>query len=230
MLVFLKSQLTTLPLKFYCWLLGLCLLIVVLGNLSKSSFLEIFVAILGIWYALFAGKGKALCFIFGILYSLLYAYIAFGASLYGDMMLQFIFLPINLFGFFSWMKFQDPIENKILIRSLSRYQWIVCSLCIGILALCYGFILARLESSFAYWNALSVVLQIVAFCLQVKRYVQNYFFVTLANLISVGMWMILSVKDLNNLPQLLNMFVFLGIGIYCWGEWRKDLQVWEQKR
>lgn len=220
MLRFLRSQLEGLSSRFY-WALNCCCgVVLALSYWEGSRGLGLFVAILGILYAFFAGVGKLICFVFGVLYSSLYAYIAFGVGLYGDVMLHLFYLPINLMGIFMWREHQ--IQAKVIVRSLERVS--LALLMCFLLAIPYALLLDSMGGVWAYLNALSVVLQIVAFVLQVKRYVQNYALVTLANCITIVMWWAIYREDPKSIPQFLNMCVFLGIGMYYWRIWAREVQ------
>lgn len=222
MLQLLKTQFVGLSSYFYLMLFFSSAVTFALSYWEGSRGLGLLVAVLGILYAFFAGAGKLICFVFGILYSLLYLYIALEFKLYGDAMLNLFYLPINVLGIVMWKKNQNIKKKKVIVRSLSLKQFSLCLLAVLLLSIAYGMFLGSIGGSLVYLNAPSVVLQLLAFYLQVKRYVQNYAFVTLANLISILMWWVLYSQDSKAVPQLLNVCVFLGIGIYYWREWAKE--------
>lgn len=222
MLQILKTQFVGLSPCFYWILFFSSALTLILSYWGGSQGLGLFVAMLGILYAFFAGAGKLICFVFGILYSFLYLYLAFEVKLYGDVMLNLFYLPINVLGIVMWRKNQNTQKNKVIVRSLSPRKFSLCLFGVFLLSFYYGMFLDSIEGNLAYLNALSVVLQLVAFYLQVKRYVQNYALVTLANLISIFVWWMIYLQDPKAMPQLLNTCVFLGIGIYYWREWAKE--------
>lgn len=219
---FLKLQLGDLSFRFYALLCSTCALIVALSILSGGGGLSIVVALCGIIYAFFAGKGKLICFFFGLIYSVLYAYIAYEFKLYGDMMLNIFFIPINIIGIFWWNTHQNQEKTKITILSLSAKGILLYSVIVGVGTLLYGMYLQSIGASFAYLNAFSVVAQVVAFYLQVKRYVQNYFLVTLANIVSIVIWWLIYDVSKEQIAQLLNMVIFFVVGVYYYFEWRKE--------
>lgn len=228
MLQLFKTQFVGLSSCFYLMLFFSSAVTLVLSYWEGSQGLGLFVALLGILYAFFAGAGKLICFVFGIFYSLLYLYIAFEVKLYGDVMLNLFYLPINVLGIVMWRKNQNNKKNKVIVRSLSLRGFALCFLGALLLSFFYGMFLNFIGGNLTYANALSVVLQLLAFYLQVNRYVQNYAFVTLANIISICMWWMIYSQDPKAVSQLLNTCVFLGIGIYYWKEWAKEARVREK--
>lgn len=227
MLQLFRTQFVGLSFYFYFMLFFSSAVTLVLSYWDGSQGLGLFVAMLGILYAFFAGAGKLICFVFGILYSILYLYLAFEVRLYGDVMLNLFYLPINVLGIVMWKKNQNAKKNRVIVRSLSLRQLRLCLFGVLLSSGFYGMILDDVGGSLAYLNASSVVLQLLAFYLQVNRYVQNYAFVTLANVISICMWWMIYSQDPKAVPQLLNTCVFLGIGIYYWREWAKEAKIEE---
>lgn len=220
---FLKSQFGTLSLRFYSLLFILCVLLVALSIISGGGALSIVVALCGILYAFFAGEGKYVCFFFGLVYSCLYAYIAYEIGLYGDMMLNLFYLPINLLGIFWWKTHQNQEKSKIIITSLSTRGKLLCAFVVVVLSVGYGAYLQSLASLYPYLNSFSVVAQVVAFYLQVKRYVQNYFLVTLANVVSIVIWELIYDVSQEQIAQLLTMIVFFFVGVYYYFVWRREV-------
>lgn len=220
---FLKSQFGTLSLRFYSLLFILCVLLVALSIISGGGVLSIIVALCGILYAFFAGEGKYVCFFFGLVYSCLYGYIAYEIGLYGDMMLNLFYLPINLLGIFWWKTHQNQEKSKIIITSLSTRGKLLCAFVVVVLSVGYGAYLQSLNSLYPYLNSFSVVAQVVAFYLQVKRYVQNYFLVTLANVVSIVIWGLIYDVSQEQIAQLLTMIVFFFVGVYYYFVWRREV-------
>lgn len=221
---FLKHQFSNLSFKFYALLFLTCLFVVVLSVISGAGAMSIVVALLGIAYVFFAGEGKVLCFFFGIAYSILYAYIAYENKLYGDVMLNILYLPINLAGILLWLKNQNQEQTKITIISLSPKGMMAYFLMVAVFTYAYGAYLQSIGASFAYLNAFSVVAQIFAFYLQVKRYVQNYLLVTLANIVMIVIWWLIYDTSKEQIAQLLNMIIFFIAGVYYYFAWKKDLR------
>lgn len=221
---FFKLQLSDLSSRFYAVLLGTCALVVILSVLGGGGWLSIVVAICGVIYAFFAGEGKLICFFFGLVYSVLYLYIAYENKLYGDVMLNLLYLPINLIGIFGWRKNQNQEKTKIIILSLSIQGMVICACGVGIGTLLYGAYLQSIQAHFSYLNAFGVIAQVVAFYLQVRRYVQNYLLVTLANLVSILIWWLIWDVSKEQIAQLLSMVIFFCVGVYYYFEWRRGLR------
>ncbi|MDE6886325.1 MAG: nicotinamide riboside transporter PnuC [Helicobacteraceae bacterium] len=209
-----------LGIRFYLTLSLTCIIVLYLAYIAGGGILNLFAGLCGILYIFFAGRGKNICFIFGILYSCIYAFIAYKENLYGEVMLNLFYLPFNFAGLFLWKK--NQCNNKIIILHLPRKQMLFYGFILIISSIIYGIFLQNINADFAYLNAFSVVAQIMAFYLQVKRYVENYLLVTFANIASIIFWGAKVQESAANLAQLITYIIFLILGIRYLMLWNKE--------
>lgn len=208
---------------FFILLLITCAIVGFLAYITNNSKLGLIAALCGILYAFFAGKGKKICFIFGIIYSIIYSYIAYLQKLYGEVMLNTLFyIPINIIGFILWSANQNKQKTKIIIRFAPKNELYISFIITIIITFIYGKFLSNINASFPYLNAFSVIAQIISFYLQIKRYVENYMLVTCANVVSIFFWVFIIKDSIENLAQLLTYIIFLIIGIVYWINWHKE--------
>ncbi|MBF7066829.1 nicotinamide mononucleotide transporter [Campylobacter volucris] len=210
--------------KFYLALFMTLSIIGILSYISGGDCLSIFSAFCAVLYVFFAGAGKMICFVFGILYSTTYAYIAYELKLYGDVMLNLFYLPINIYGIYNWKNNQNKEKTKIIITKLKNNQRLIYALIAIISTIIYAYILKNMNASFIYLNSFAVMGQLIAFYMQVKRYMESYFLVTLANISSLIIWFLIFEQSKESIAQLLNTLVFFIIGIYYFFIWKKQAQ------
>lgn len=221
---FLRLQFQNLSPYFWGFFALSCIAIPLFTFLSQHSTLNIFAAFFGVCYAFFAGSKKAICFVFGICYSVLTIFIAYEIQLYGEMMINCLYLPINLVGFYLWNKNQNPEKTQTTIRNLPFKKTFIYLFFSIFTSLVLGFILDSKNAAFPFLNAFTFILQILAFYLQIRRYIQNYFFVTLANIFNLYIWLDFTLLDSKYIFQLLNALIFFFIGIYYYIQWNKDIK------
>ncbi|TXE88367.1 nicotinamide mononucleotide transporter [Campylobacter volucris] len=210
--------------KFYTILFSTLLIIGILTNIANGSILSLFSAFCAVLYVFFAGAGKMICFIFGILYSMSYIYIAYELKLYGDVMLNLFYLPINIYGIYNWKNNQNKEKTKIIITKLKNNQRLIYALITIVSTIIYAYILKNMNANFVYLNSFAVIGQLIAFYMQVKRYMESYFLVTLANISSLIIWFLIFEQSKESIAQLLNTLVFFIIGIYYFFIWKKQAQ------
>lgn len=210
--------------KFYLALFLTLSIIGISTNIMGGSFLSLFSAFCAVLYVFFAGAGKTVCFVFGILYSISYAYIAYELKLYGDVMLNLFYLPINAYGIYNWKNNQNKEKTKIIITKLNNTQRLLYAFIVAISTIIYAYVLQNMGSSFIYLNSFAVMGQLLAFYMQVKRYMESYFLVSLANISSLIIWFLIFEQSKESIAQLLNTLVFFIIGIYYFFVWKKQAQ------
>ncbi|WP_104697728.1 MULTISPECIES: nicotinamide riboside transporter PnuC [unclassified Helicobacter] len=217
-----KLQLRDLSLGFWIALLLSSLIIALLMIFYKENTIILLASLCGIFYIFFAGQGKFLCFIFGLLYCILYAYVSYKAQLYGEMLLTFLYIPLNLLGIFNWIKNQNLSKTKIKIQTLNNLQISLYLLLLIFVSIFYGIFLEKIDAKFPFLNAFSTIAQIIAFYLQIHRYKENYLIVTFANIILCYIWLELFLQNPIYLAQTLNMFLFLILGIFYYFKWNQE--------
>lgn len=89
----------------------------------KDSLHGIVAALTGVWCVVLTGMGKSVCFVFGMVNVRCYAYIAYGAKYYGEVMLKAIYyFPMNFVGLYIWAKNTNQETGGVNKRKLNNKQ------------------------------------------------------------------------------------------------------------
>ena len=217
---FLKQQFN-LSFKFWFITFLTCTILWISNSYTNGGFLNLIIALSGVIYAFFAGKGKVICFAFGFIYNFTYAFVSYEYKLYGDMILNLCFyIPIGIWGVYSWLK--NKKEDKIIIRYLSKLQRIFYILITAIATLICAKFLNWMQTSYVYAESFILVASVISFFLQVNRYVENYFLISLVNIVSIGVWFCIFDTKPENLVVLLTTIIFFIIGVYYLFLWNKE--------
>lgn len=87
------------------WLILATIIITGLSIYWGDNLRGITAAVTGVICVILTGKGKMSCYIFGLVNTILYAVIAFGAKYYGEVMLNALYyVPMQFVGWFMWKK------------------------------------------------------------------------------------------------------------------------------
>jgi nicotinamide mononucleotide transporter len=146
----------------------------------------------------------------------LYFLIFRDAKLYSDAGLQVFFAIVNLYGWWNWHRNKSG-AGEVVVRRLTRLgyaEWIVASLAlIG----AWGFFMGNYTgTTYPYWDAAVAMLSVAAQILMVRRYVENWHWWIIVNLISIPLYV---VKELYLTAGLYGVFLVLAIAGLV--EWRK---------
>lgn len=136
------------------------------------------------------------------------------AKLYSDAGLQIFFAAVNVYGWWSWYR-NKADSGEIVVRRLpakSYGLWILGALAAIWL---WGSVMhAETGASYPYWDASIAMLSIAAQILMSRRFVENWHFWIVVNLISIPLY---AVKELYLTAGLYAVFLVLAIvGLIAW--------------
>ena len=144
---------------------------------------ELSAVILGFAYLILISFSQRIAWIFGILSSAIYVYMAFIGTIYLQAGLQFVYVVLGVFGFINWGK---SAETKLKMWSLKKH------LLVGIptllLALTLGFIFSKTNQKLPYLDAFITAFAILATYLTTKSILENWLYWIVLNLLSMYLW------------------------------------------
>lgn len=116
---YLKSELSGWKPLEILWLSAASAIILILSLYWQDNITGILAALTGVWCVILTGKGKRSSFLFGTVNVLLYAYIAYGARYYGEVMLNLLYyFPMNFVGWFVWKKYMNDTTGEVVKKRL----------------------------------------------------------------------------------------------------------------
>ena len=180
------------------------------------SMIEIVAVLLGIANIVLIIRRSVWNFPVAIVMVALYFIIFRDAKLYSDAGLQIFFAGINLYGWWSWNRNKDD-SGVISVRRLPTIGyalWIAGSI-VAIWA--WGAVMhAETDASYPYWDASVAMLSIAGQILMTRRFVENWHYWIIVNIISIPLYI---VKDLHLTAGLYGLFLVLAVAGLV--EWRK---------
>lgn len=183
------------------------------------SVIEIVAVILGIINIVLIIRRSVWNFAFGIAMVSLYFAIFREARLYSDAGLQVFFVIVNLYGWWSWSR-NKADAGEIVVRRLPAIGyalWIA-----GSVAAIWGwgaFMGAYTGTTYPYWDASVAMLSVAGQILMTRRFVENWHYWIIVNLISIPLYV---TKGLYPTAGLYGLFLVLAIAGLV--EWRKAEQ------
>jgi nicotinamide mononucleotide transporter len=178
----------------------------------------------GMLCVVLVAKGKIGNYYFGIIQTILYAYISYTYSLYGEAMLNAIFyLPLQFIGIYLWKKNKaqkSAVGEEVAVKKLTKKGWIVVITISVIASLLYAELLFFIGSQQVRIDSVAVVLSIVAQLLMLFRYAEQWVMWIVVNVLSVLLWVItLTTTGGNDYTVLVMWLAFLVNSIYGYVNW-----------
>jgi nicotinamide mononucleotide transporter len=180
------------------------------------SAIEIIAILLGLANILLIIRRSVWNFPVAIVMVSLYFIIFRDAKLYSDAGLQVFFAIVNLYGWWSWHR-NKADAGAIVVRRLPRpgyAAWITASIA---LIAAWGYFMGRYTgTSVPYWDAAVAMLSVAGQILMTRRFVENWHYWIVVNLISIPLYV---TKELYLTAGLYGVFLVLAIAGLI--EWRK---------
>jgi nicotinamide mononucleotide transporter len=204
------------------WLSFSLLSIISLSVYSGDTTLGIIAATTGMMYTFLAGKGKTSCFLFGLINTPIYAYLAFKSGYYGDAALNLYYFAMMFPSLVIWLKnsAQDPEEGIIRTRLSAKGRIILAFLCIACAIPLWG-ILYALNGARPLCDSLTNILSIAAMILTARRAIEQWILWIAVDAIEVFMWYKSWLNGEGHISILLMWLLFLANGIYLLSLWMR---------
>ena len=166
-----------------------------ISNFLVQNWLEITAVIFAILYLILAVKQNILCWIAGIISSVLYFFIMQKAGLYMEAYLQVFYVVMGIYGWSQWSA--SNASNPIfIVNTWSKYQHMIAISIILALSLLSGFLLEKYtDAALPFLDALVSWGAVFATYMVAKKLLENwiYWFVIDATSIFLfierGLWL-----------------------------------------
>ena len=204
---------------------------IICGIITKDYILGTFTLICGLLNAYYSSIGKTYNYIFGGLYCLLSAYIAYINGLFGIAFFSLvIYFPLQVQGYISWLKKKDS-NNEVKIKGFTLKNSIifVSSCIVGSILL--GFILTKIPGQqLAFLDSSSNVINLCGTILMNLRFKECWMVWLFNNTIDLSIWIINVLKDSPNAMMMLLVSIgYLLINIYGLIKWIKLSKINKEK-
>jgi nicotinamide mononucleotide transporter len=185
-------------------------------NVRPMSPIELAAAALGLANILLIIRRSVWNFPVAVAMVALFALLFWQQKLYSDALLQLFFIAANVYGWWAWKR-NTLGGDALVVRSMSARQsalWIGFAL---IATALWGHMMAtKTDASYPYWDASILMLSMAAQIIMARRYVENWHWWIVVNLLSIPLYVI---KGLSLSAGLYGVFLVLAIvGLV---EWRK---------
>ncbi len=180
------------------------------------SLLEIIAVLLGIANIVLIIRRSVWNFPVAIVMVSLYFVIFRDAKLYSDAGLQIFFAAVNLYGWYSWTQ-NKADSGKIIVRRIPALGYGLSILGSVAAIWAWGAVMhAETDASYPYWDASVAMLSIAGQILMARRFVENWHFWIIVNLISIPLY---ATKELYLTAGLYAVLLVLAVAGLV--EWRK---------
>lgn len=194
----------------------------VFDKFSIMSPLEIFAVIISIIGVTLTVKRNMWCWLFNFVAFVLYAYLFYEFKLYGETILQFFFMTVNLYGFYYWFKGKQQ-DQQITILAISTQRVLLQLILAAVGGLVFGLGLKYFtDAALPMLDSQLAAFSLLATYWTSRKHIATWILWVFVDIIYVGMFIY---KDLILTAGLYAAFV--GLAAFGWWQWT---QVQKQQR
>ena len=197
----------------------------VLSIHMKDSPIVTISAVFGLLYTIYAGRGKAYCYLFGMIGTLCHSYISFQQMLWGSFLLYIgYYFPMEIAGLFLWSKNLNSSKNEVQKASLSPHSRKIFAAAAFVAIVLFAIVLKIAHCKYPILDSLTTILSICGLYLTVRRCLEQWIVWTLVNFLSIIVWAKIFISGEKTFATLLMWCVYFMLGIYFYFRWKKELK------
>ena len=179
--------------------------------MSTIEIIAVIISIIGVTLTI---KRQMWCWFFNFIAFVLYAYIFYEYKLYGETILQFIFIVLNLYGFYHWRKGKVE-EHTIRIEKSNAPTLMMQMVLASIAGLLFGLGLHYFtDASLPILDAQLAAFSLLATYWTTQKYIATWVLWVIVDIVYVGMFLYKSLYLTAGLYA-----VFIGLAILGWKQW-----------
>ena len=183
--------------------------------------LEIFAVVISVIGVSLTVLRNMWCWFFNLIAFVLYAYLFYEYQLYGETILQFFFMGINIYGFYFWLKAKQ-IDHDISIVPISPQQVILQMIAAAVGGLIFGLTLKHFtDASLPILDAQLAAFSLLATYWTSRKHIATWVLWVFVDIVYVGMFYY---KALFLTAGLYAAFVVLAA--FGWWQWTK---IWQKQ-
>jgi len=194
------------------------------GQYSEYSLthtlLELFAVTMNIFSVIYAKRNSILVYPTGLIGTGIFVYILYNFSLLGDMIINFYFVLMSIYGWYYWAQRKDgEVLHNVSRTSTKEYYTILILAITSLLSIyfIYNFY-DKWDSWTAYVDTITTAIFFVAMYLMARRKVESWIFWIIGDIITIPLYFYkgLTISSIQYL-------IFLILAILGYISWKKIL-------
>ena len=211
------------------WLAFAILTILGVSIQQGDTWIGIIASVTGVICVVLCGMGRVSNYLYGTINVILYAYIAWKAKYYGDVMLNLLYyLPTNFIGWAAWNKHINAETNVVYKKRMTIKQDILLAIISIVSVAGYAYILRLLGGNLPIVDSMSTVFSVIAQILMIKRFMEQWVIWIVVDVVSVIMWIAALSTEGASIAVLLMWAVYLANAVIMFVKWYRESKLQEK--
>ena len=211
------------------WLAFAIITILGVSIQQGDTWIGIIASVTGVICVVLCGMGRVSNYLYGTINVILYAYIAWKAKYYGDVMLNLLYyLPTNFIGWAAWNKHINAETNVVYKKRMTLKQDMLLAIISIVSVAGYAYILRLLGGNLPIVDSMSTVFSVIAQILMIKRFMEQWVIWIVVDVVSVIMWIAALSTEGASIAVLLMWAVYLANAVIMFVKWYRESRLQEK--
>lgn len=190
---------------------------------QDSGYLGFIASLVGVTALILCAKGNPICQVLMIFFCLMYTYISYTFSYYGEMITYACMsLPMAVFSLISWLR--NPFKGnkaEVKVNRLRSKEHIFMILLTLAVTIAFYFILKAFNTANLIPSTFSVATSFGAAYLTFRRNPYYAIWYAANDIVLIVLWTLAAMKDISYISVIICFVTFLANDIYGFISWRK---------
>jgi len=212
------------------FILATLMCLVFIRPISFNLCFSVFNVILYMVSCNLVAQGRVQGLYFEILASLTFIVVCFFNRVYGEIIINLlVYIPLDIVSIVNFKKNMNTETEQVNVKKLTLKQWGIINFALaGVTGGIFGILHFLLHQVYPFLNAMLIAISLVSMVIMSQRFKEFWFFDVVGNLISIFMWLFISIKTpdaIQSLPIVISSlaaFVNNIYGIWMWSKIYKN--------
>lgn len=186
---------------------------------TAMSPLEIFAVIISVIGVSLTVLRNMWCWLFNFIAFVLYAYLFYEFKLYGETILQFFFMVVNLYGFYFWVK-TKKVEHEITIEPIAKHKVMLQMMMAAVGGLIFGLSLKYFtDAALPMLDSQLAAFSLLATYWTSRKHIATWVLWVFVDIVYVGMFYYKALYLTAGLYA-----AFIALALFGWWQWSRVLK------
>lgn len=213
------------------WMFSVSIILFSFFLFKQSDYLNLVASLIGVTSLIFCAKGHPVGQVLMIIFSLIYGWISFGFTYYGEMVTYLgMTLPMSVFSLISWLR--NPFvkgEAEVKVNRISIKEFLFSLLLTAGVTVMFYFILSFFSTANIIPSTLSVATSFLAAYLTFRRSPFFALVYALNDIVLIVLWILAGFTDASYVSVIVCFVIFLINDLYGFINWKK-MQMNQKKK
>ena len=207
--------------EYIIWISSVLIISISYIAFHIEGYMTLIASLVGVTGLIFLAKGDVLGQMLTVVFSILYAVVAYRFRYWGEMITYLgMTMPIAMAAVVTWLK--NPYKKgEVRVRHTPPKMWGILSITAIIVTVIFYYILRIFKTPNLIMSSISVTTSFMAASLAMLRSSYYALFYAMNDIVLIVLWILATAENISYLPMVLCFLCFLVNDLYGFINWEK---------